>query len=366
MTSTEVFQVFEPVEYNTRCLALWGSRPVILSVTPVNADQSDLEKMKICPGVEASGVNEDLDLRSRECSKLVDKTMTKCSACKMFEGSTFAEDDSNTAMKHEIEGLVKIKIEVQGVDGDSDIENFPANEDEDYKTENNNAKIKKIKVTKAAPAKKSVKKITDPKKAAQMLEKLLKRKNMRKGKKPWPCGKCGMVLPHKTMLRLHMTAAHTLGNITKHTSNICDHCGFVAETPMKLHNHVGWYHDEDLYNCDMCGESVRGRLRFNSHKHQHKNINRNKDPVPCPECGKEVVKLTEHINTVHQLEELKRHKCKICGKGFHTKYRFDEHVKIHSDVRPHGCRFCDFHSKSKGNLTKHEKQRHPVEFENAM
>ena len=91
----------------------------------------------------------------------------------------------------------------------------------------------------------------------------------------------------------------------------------------------------------------------------------NRDEGTCQECGKHFNNIRAHIRTVHQIDELKPAQCTQCNKGFPNKSHLRDHMAIHSEERPHSCRFCDFASKTKGNLTKHEKQRHPVDFVNA-
>ena len=63
---------------------------------------------------------------------------------------------------------------------------------------------------------------------------------------------------------------------------------------------------------------------------------------------------------MHGREDLWKHICSICGKGYVTLTKLKEHRVIHNDARPFPCRFedCYFASKSGGNRKKHEVTKH--------
>ena len=70
-----------------------------------------------------------------------------------------------------------------------------------------------------------------------------------------------------------------------------------------------------------------------------------------------------HMKTMHATGEENMFQCDVCHKAFASNQKLREHIVIHSEERPFKCRFCDFGSKSAGNLRKHEQQRHATEYQ---
>ncbi len=52
--------------------------------------------------------------------------------------------------------------------------------------------------------------------------------------------------------------------------------------------------------------------------------------------------------------------CEVCvpAKGFHTKTNLREHMNVHSNERPHKCKFCGVGFNSAGNRFAHERSSH--------
>ena len=50
--------------------------------------------------------------------------------------------------------------------------------------------------------------------------------------------------------------------------------------------------------------------------------------------------------------------CKICKKSLSRKYRLIQHLKLHSDIKPHKCSQCSFRSSSAEGLCYHTKSVH--------
>ena len=160
-----------------------------------------------------------------------------------------------------------------------------------------------------------------------------------------------------------MRTAHPNGGAYRaDKSDICIQCGFHSASRQSMLYHVRINHDLTEHTCDICGEKVLGIARLKYHKDRRHEKPRK--PQPCKFCGKEFLHITNHINTAHVESAKRRFKCEVCEKGFHTKDKLKNHVAIHSAAKPFPCRYeCGFASKSSGNRTKHEIQKHKVKFE---
>ena len=143
-------------------------------------------------------------------------------------------------------------------------------------------------------------------------------------------------------------------HLNKNRSNVCDDCGLVFDHWYKVNAHKARVHDSDKYQCSFCSTEIRGKYNLRRHERSHTE---DKNKV-CPECHKTVRYLKLHLKTMHLSNELKPHKCTNCDKGFSSYKGLKEHLLIHSEVRAFRCRFCNFASKTPGNRTKHELQRH--------
>ena len=63
----------------------------------------------------------------------------------------------------------------------------------------------------------------------------------------------------------------------------------------------------------------------------------------------------DKIKEVEKLTKTKFHPCTECGRVLINKKNFDDHMNIHTNSRPHKCRYCDKGFRSKTNMCAHEK-----------
>ena len=177
-------------------------------------------------------------------------------------------------------------------------------------------------------------------------------------KKYFKCSKCKKgVFRREADYFTHISLKH---NSKKNKSNICDECGHVALNSGKLKDHINYFHDSRAFQCEVCSLEITGKANFRRHGRKHEK------PVDCKECGKTIrkSKIGLHMKTVHVIDKLKPYQCNVCGKGFPTKDRYNDHAAIHSETREFACRYgCSFASKTAGNRTKHEIQKHKAKFE---
>ena len=87
----------------------------------------------------------------------------------------------------------------------------------------------------------------------------------------------------------------------------------------------------------------------------------------CTICGAVVLRLKDHIRSVHTADEDKRFVCNFCGKGFFDKKKLENHkMNVHLKLRPHRCRYgCDIGYNDTSNRNAHEKKKHGGLFSDA-
>ena len=90
------------------------------------------------------------------------------------------------------------------------------------------------------------------------------------------------------------------------------------------------------------------------------------DLTPCPQCGKSVRSLDNHILRTHTEDGLKKYQCQDCEKGFISLGALEKHrMNVHLKLRPFQCRYgCDFGYNDISNRNAHEKKKHGKLFIN--
>ncbi|KAK4873220.1 hypothetical protein RN001_015249 [Aquatica leii] len=136
---------------------------------------------------------------------------------------------------------------------------------------------------------------------------------------------------------------------------ICDVCGqdFRKRNELSMHldEHVAT--EEGDFQCEICNRIFSNLRLFRIHKRMHYPQNK---AWKCDTCGKKYSSrnlLDEHIN-VHT--GLRPYICATCGKDFASKYTFKAHEKTHEvRPRPFQCQHCNKSFLSQQNLSQHER-----------
>ena len=97
------------------------------------------------------------------------------------------------------------------------------------------------------------------------------------------------------------------------------------------------------HHCEQCGKGFGKAMYLKLHMAVHSDDK----PHSCSTCHKKFAfsaSLTNHAKS-HLLSKT----CSICGKSFATAYYARSHMRLHSGVKQHKCRYCDaaFHYNSK-------------------
>ena len=127
---------------------------------------------------------------------------------------------------------------------------------------------------------------------------------------------------------------------------LCPDCGKNVEN---LSNHMQTHRTEEL-KCPQCDTVLKHLKGLKDHiKSVH-------EKEPCIECGKLIShnKMKLHLQG-HAPDSEKKYKCEVCGKGFVETHRLQDHMNIHTGEKPYKCKYCSNRFASRGNQRMHER-----------
>ena len=127
---------------------------------------------------------------------------------------------------------------------------------------------------------------------------------------------------------------------------LCPDCGKNVEN---LSNHMQTHRTEEL-KCPQCDTVLKHLKGLKDHiKSVH-------EKTPCVECGKLIgaTKMKLHLQG-HAPDSEKKYKCEVCGKGFTETQRLQDHMNIHTGEKPYKCKYCTNRFASRGNQRMHER-----------
>nr|CAH7738497.1 unnamed protein product [Callosobruchus chinensis] len=197
------------------------------------------------------------------------------------------------------------------------------------------------------------------------------------GTYPYDCKYCDKKFASATKLKNHVRLKHDKKFIA-----ICSICniGFIKISDYK--SHMITHSTEKKFTCTKCDKSYKTISNLNFHMKVHQETL----PFICSICNKGFMRkeyLEAHVNNHNGI---KNYHCTICDKKFvsqknldaHLKYHdgtlakhtcnfcgkkvttgFEEHLRIHSNLKEFECQYCDMRFNSRGTLRKHIVKKHP-------
>ncbi|XP_018561671.1 zinc finger protein 260-like [Anoplophora glabripennis] len=195
---------------------------------------------------------------------------------------------------------------------------------------------------------------------------------------PFECKQhdCDKKFPSATKLKNHVRLKHD-----KKFTVICSICniGFIKLSDYK--SHMISHSAEKKYPCPKCDRNYKTLSNLNFHM----KIHRNSLPFSCQTCKKEFMRkeyLEAHTNNHKGIKNfactkcekkfvsqknldahlkyhdgtVKKSICNICGKTMTSG--FEEHLRIHNNLKEFECGDCDTKFNTKGALSKHVKKKH--------
>ena len=184
------------------------------------------------------------------------------------------------------------------------------------------------------------------------------------------CPDCSLVLSTKENLRLHFINSHPKLELTgklpgenHESSDISDNLEMkVGEISRdhKLKEERNNSKRGENVKCDQCPYETIQKINMNEHiKFVHENIRNHK----CTICGcafKYKSCLKRHIYSVHKMGE-KKFKCNQCSYSAYQNAHLIGHVKsVHDKIRDFKCEECDYAASYKGHLKQHRKSVHKM------
>lgn len=147
------------------------------------------------------------------------------------------------------------------------------------------------------------------------------------GIRPYICDKCGASFCDESELKRHLLKHE------KNKTHSCPSCPFSTFHKLVLQSHMFCRHqivDEKmrLMRCDQCSFVTNKKYRYNDHVKMHKNIR----DIPCPECGKSFVTrktMRQHIVKVHKQTT---QCCHLCSFKALTVRKLQEHNALMHDL----------------------------------
>ncbi|KAL1516434.1 hypothetical protein ABEB36_000352 [Hypothenemus hampei] len=198
------------------------------------------------------------------------------------------------------------------------------------------------------------------------------------GTLPFKCthSHCTKKFPSATRLKNHVKLKHE-----KKFTAICSICniGFVKTSDYK--SHMTSHGTDKKFICLKCNRAYKTLSNLNFHLKSHQNSL----PFKCEICDKGFMRKEYHEAHVNNHKGIKSFSCTICEKKFvtqknldaHMKYHegnvkghlcnvckkvvtscFEEHLRVHANLREFECDQCHFRFNTKNSLSKHKKRKH--------
>ncbi|XP_055686999.1 zinc finger and SCAN domain-containing protein 12-like [Lutzomyia longipalpis] len=150
----------------------------------------------------------------------------------------------------------------------------------------------------------------------------------------YPCMECEMAFTSKYALKMHFRIHNeALGDY------ICATCQRRFKTSKTLKHHMRFHTGENLHACHICDRKFTMRNHMLRHlQHVHAEGKAEKKSWMCPQCGKECntkFAYERHL-TVHT--DVRNIQCTICTQKFKHKTALDKHIAVH--IKLFECDVC--------------------------
>lgn len=161
------------------------------------------------------------------------------------------------------------------------------------------------------------------------------------------CSICNIGFVKVSDYKTHMTSHSTDKKFS------CKKCDKAYKTLSNLNFHMKSHNNSLPYICSICQKGFMRKEYYEAHINNHKGIKN----FNCPSCDKKFVSqknLDAHLK--YHEGTVKSNTCNICKKVITSS--FEEHLRVHANLKEFECTGCDMKFNTKNSLSKHKKKKH--------
>merc|ERR1712130_480111 len=136
----------------------------------------------------------------------------------------------------------------------------------------------------------------------------------------------------------------------------CKFCDYKTDKKSNHDSHIKFVHFKARDPCPECGKQI---ANLSQHlRVAHKIFKSSKAEQKCPMCDKQFLNLESHLQKAHNVKTQSEHVCSVCYKVFSKKDHLQRHEGlVHLGVK----KICHICNKEFSNLEKHVKSKHSME-----